>query len=155
MKKTGWIPGYRSKFKELDKERKDIVKAKKVKNDAKFRKSKWVYNEEDVIEARSKPIIRCSSAYLDQHHKNKFFMRSENSKKILKKKSYFDKKTKTLRAKPVGFSTRFKKLRFDQNVGGKKTGYLNSKEAFKEVNFKKLWRKKEKDKWMGESFKIA
>ena len=67
MPKSCWIPGYRSYFKSLSKQmnKNPVIKARNFKRDNTFRPCKFQYSEKDTTEARSKPIIRCSSKYRD------------------------------------------------------------------------------------------
>lgn len=145
MPPSSWVPGYRSKLNKYLSKRNDIVRASKLSGD-KFRKTKFQYKEKDVEDARSKPIIRCSSKYM-----SKFDIEMEKEKKrkrkILVKRKVLDKKTGKVKEEPVDFNTNFRNEKLKRN------NFLNMKVKYRPVSAHKF-RKLDKKRWVGGSFTV-
>lgn len=138
--KNCWVPGYRSKLEKFISRRDDVVRAPKMKPD-KFRKSKFQYNEEDVSEARSKPIIRCSSKFTTKEE-NERKEEKIRRRKILVKRRVVDKKTGEIKDEPVEFRTLFRRTSY------KRDNFLNKKVKFRPASAHKF-REVDKRKWVG------
>jgi len=107
MPPSSWVPGFRKYFqaslRTLGVE--EPLKAKKFMLSGYNKKSKFIYNEKDVMEARSKPIIRCASEYLTEEEKYRR-EHKERDKKILKTK-FIDPKSGVYVQKPIVFKNVF------------------------------------------------
>ena len=153
MPKHGWIPGYRSEFAKLDKKRTDIVRAKRFTRDSQYPKGKHQYSEKDVMEARSKPIVRCASAYIGKTKLERINMtRTKDDSKIIVNKHFYDTNGKCISKKPVDFKTRFERSNMKKNLDGK-SNFLNQALPYQPKK-RPSWRKNEKKKWLGKVFKF-
>jgi hypothetical protein len=103
-----WFPGMMTKNKELRQNNKETyVDERKVVSKQFFQTKVFQYNVADVEEARSKPIVRCSSAYIDPDRAVRQ-EQNEKDKKIICKKAVYDKVLKKERITNVPFYTLFK-----------------------------------------------
>lgn len=102
-----WFPGMRQYFKTLlpaDKK----VEERKVEPKQYFKSKLFQYNIEDVEEARSKPVVRCSSNYIEADRLERQDQ-LEKDKLIIAKRTVYDKVTKKDKVVNVPFKTLFPK----------------------------------------------
>lgn len=103
-----WFPGMMTKNKELrEKNREGVFDERRVIPKQYFQTKLFKYNEADVEEARSKPIVRCASAYIDKDREIRQ-AQNEKDKNILVKRTVYDKVLKKERIINVPFYTLFK-----------------------------------------------
>ena len=112
MPPTGWIPGYRSYQNQDD--RKGVIRVSRKNHGPKYFKSKiHQYDINSVEEARSKPIVRCSSAYISVDEK----MRKDEQLRLSKipLQQVYDEKTNNIKLKRINFETNFKEKKTKQD----------------------------------------
>lgn len=168
MPKNCWIPGYRSHFKKLEKQmnKNPIIKGKKFTRDNTFRPCKFQYSEKDATEARSKPIIRCSSKYRDFRERQKIWIRGEHMERSAPENSkggtFGNTKNRSLmttirkaQSSKALFKKRFRQTIADnKDISGQRRKYLHSQTKYRPVSSHKF-RTLDKRKWVGKSsFKV-
>ena len=133
-----WFPGMRQYFKTLlpaDKK----VDERKVAPKQFFRSKLFQYNIEDVEEARSKPVVRCSSNYIEPDRVERQ-NQLEKDKLIIAKRTIYDKVTKKDKTVNVPFKTLFPK----EEV---KTASIQHGEAYRPVSSHQF-RENHKNNWV-------
>lgn len=104
-----WFPGMMTKNKELREHQINDFASdeRKVIPKQYFQTKLFKYNEADVEEARSKPIVRCGSAYVDPDRVVRQ-QQNDKDKQIICKKKVYDRVLKKERIVNVPFYTLFK-----------------------------------------------
>lgn len=152
-----WFPGMMTKNKELrEKNREGVFNERKIEAKKYFQTKLYQYNEADVEEARSKPIVRCASAYIDQDRAVRQ-AQNEKDKNIICKKTVYDKVLKKERVVNVPFYTLFKGKQVGQEekkiADDDKTDCTSARE-YRPVSSHKF-REMEKTKWVSKkNFKL-
>lgn len=102
-----WFPGMMTRTKEL-KEKMNNAQSEERRTQPKqfFQTKMFKYNEADVQEARSKPIVRCASAYMDPDRIDRQKQLAKD-KHIICKRKVFDKVLKKEKVINVPFYTLF------------------------------------------------
>lgn len=156
IKPSNWIPGMRTEFKNILKNRNivesGVKRARSAAMPIKTKKALLEKSLKDLEYARSRPMIRCSSAYIDKH-KQRMIEDKLKMKNTLEKKNSYNRKTKKLELVPVDFVVPLKK---------------NSGKYFSQVEFSRdhlddylpvsefKFRRRDRSKWIEKSgFKLS
>ena len=125
-----------------------VIKAKQFYRDNTFRPSKFQYSEKDATEARSKPIIRCSSKYLDFADREKLWRRNDDSGQKNHNGNTLQKN------KSADYLFKFKQnTQQDKDVSGDQRQFSLCNSLYRPVSSHKF-RDLQKEKWVGSSFKV-
>jgi hypothetical protein len=136
-----WFPGTMKRQKEL----RHIAKMDERKcGDTRLFKTKvYVYNEEDAIQARTTPVVRCASKYVDPD-KKMLLERIEQDQKIINKKKGYNIVSR--RVEDIGLP--FYTLHKPQDVKDPKNmTFLNKGEQYRPIS-SYHFRDVERDQWL-------
>ena len=142
-----WFPGMRQYYNTLKPKNINAVE-RKMKAQQHFKSEKQKYIIKDVEEARSKPIVRCSSNYMDPDRLDRQ-LQLEKDKNIIAKRTVYDPVYKKDKVTNVPFQTLFPKTELDQ-----KDVFMNANQEYRPVSSHQFRERKKKD-WVSQTdFKL-
>lgn len=153
-----WFPGMMTKTKEInEKLHKPAPEERRTKPKQYFESKLFQYNEADVQEARSKPIVRCASAYIDPDQAVRQ-AQLEKDKQIICKRTVYDRVLKKEKVINVPFYTLFKSKQYVQQVSDQQqeADKISTSTAteYRPISAHKF-REKNKSQWVAKSdFKL-
>lgn len=152
-----WFPGMMTRTKEIiDNNHTGHTEERRTKPKQYFQTKQFLYNEEDVEEARSKPIVRCASAYIDPDRATRQAQLEKDTRIICKRKIY-DRVLKKEKVINVPFYTLFKssfKENTKENDQEKDAVTISTSPEYRPVSSHKF-RDKNKNQWIARSdFKL-
>ena len=156
MTPSNWIPGMRSEFQKNYINRnmlpKNVKRAQSAAIPIQKRKDNINNLIKDMEKGRSRPMVRCSSAYVTDIEK-RLKEDKENQKKIISQKNVVDPKTKTFYKTPVPFLTTNKANMIETFSDFEDKGSIRGK--YRPVSAHKF-RNKDRAKWITKKgFKLS
>jgi len=149
MPPTAWVPGYKRTYIANDSWNEKVVRAKKLFRPTYFKSKQHHYDPISVEEARSKPIVRCSSAYITQEELRR---REEKIREDrVPSTSVMLKNSKRMITKKLNFKTRFSTSDL-KGIGNTEIPFLHSQTKYRNIN-SHSFRVNDKKRWIAGDFK--